>query len=80
LPRQLCIVGSLNVFLFSNKALLMLNILPVIQIGHVLLGTSVPQVCQLITGHSDVLLRLHGHFLHANLFVFNLVILLLQLV
>lgn len=77
---QLVVMSGGDVFLFSNKALLVLNILSMVQIGHVFLRARVPQVCQLIARNGDVLLRLHDYFEHADLLLLHLDILRLQLV
>jgi len=42
---QLCVLGSLHLFLFGNKALLILDVLPMIHIRHVLLCARMTQVC-----------------------------------
>lgn len=77
---QLVVMSGGDVFLFSNKALLVLNILSMVQICHVLLRARVTQVCQLIASNRDVLLRLHDYFEHADLLLLNLDILRLELV
>ena len=65
-------MGGLNVFLFGNKALLVLDVLPVIQIRHVLLSASVSQVRQLVARNCHVLLRLHDELEDAYLLLLNL--------
>ena len=79
-PSKLLIIGGLDLFLFSDKALLMLDVFSVIQIGHVLLAASVSQVCELVASHGDILFCLHDQLKHSDLFVLDLHVFWLQLV